>query len=493
MHTRNLKYGILKLPINVRKPYYSPPLLTEESTLKFISKTNSLTLQTVRLLDRMAPDSSFVDSTPKPPLVLKELRIIPKSVEITNIPELVHHDYGFTTTKEIAKFLYKQLSSPSLGTKLTSKDYNSIIGFFLKVNDIQMVNHTLNAMLSHKLQPETNTMNMVLDFYGKRIIKSVHCFGYGVNPLIIVNNVLSNFSYCGYKADAETWVHTLQCMPLSRAKYLFLKEMKKRGIIHNESVIDPEVQSSIVQSLVEENKNESYPDISKYNDITHVMQSMNLERPLTIMFIRWLLFTHREHLRLKIALKIGLSDTYRSTEMLNIFLQRLSRRFRLDYQLAVLDLFQCKLDSKSYEYLLESALNAKSNKMVDMTRRYTTIGTLYKQMQRESIALTSRGRKLVKRAIREAKRDNASFRDIGNAGWEKLKDALKWSITDRSVLKHKDNRFLKVIGFSDQGEEIPSTKVTIDPDEFNYSIELQESDSSRSEKSAMLRLVKTVN
>ena len=179
--------------------------------------------------------------------------------------------------------------------------------------------------------------------------------------------------------------------------------------------------------------------------------------------------------------------------MLNIFLQRLSRRFRLDYQLAVLDLFQCKLDSKSYEYLLESALNAKSNKMVDITRRYTTIGTLYKQMQRESIALTSRGRKLVKRAIREAKRDNASFQDIGNAGWEKLKDALKWSITDRSVLKHKDNRFLKVIGFSDQGEEIPCTKVTIDPVVFNYSIELQESDSSRSEKSAMLRLVKTVN
>lgn len=409
----------------------------------------------VRVLDAM-PRGTDAPLLP----VRASLRAFTGSFEQATVRELVAFDYGPALTAQTAALFTRALEQ---GQRLDADDGALMLGFFLRTNNVRAANTVLRALVWQQVPVPTAALNWYLRFLGARVLRSRKAF-YPLDPLAYVVRQLTEFRRLRVPVNEATWNAALLCVPTHAGRAEFIDAMQQRGV-----------------GLLEETRRRLVPSVVGARSVyaPHVLRALT---PSSALLERWVRVRLQRLGARAFAetLRLGLQQP--SAPMLHVFLSKFMGYGRLDYQLAILDLFNVALDAKAFVYLLRTAC-------VDRREQLPIVFTLVEQVHREGLILPRKGRVVFRRALRSARELGIEPREYGQLGWLRLRKALKWTlpapanahssgsqpVPDRLSklaadavspvsteidLKHAEPSLLKALGYAREGEDLPQFRVS---------------------------------
>lgn len=466
---RDLKYSLL----GINKPqilqsdgiagFQPAKSWTESDTLTYLRQTRVLAQNVISTLAGMSDLSQKTVPLPQirvglrqPPTILKSLPDNSSSSQAVNqtVETLTKYDYGPTATAIINKWLYRLANQREV---LSIQPINCMIGYFVKLNDLQMVNHWVKYMFSRNISPNRVTLHLLLSFQARKIPLDPYPKGNTLHPLITTVNTLNYMHRAGVQADIDTWNLVLLCMPFGYGKSFMVEEMDRRKIPLDSRSI------AMISRIIAENKkiidsSSQSVDFSP-NSLLHCIDPQDHAVLRTV--ISHLLSTKAEHnLNVTRAWELVLQSSPLdvSTDTMNTFLKSFAGRAHLDWQFGILSHFATtEWNELSWQYYLEAASFTREN-----PQKYVILGTILKQMEREQVCLTSRSRVLARRALRQAQKSGHELKDLGQTGWDLLRENLKWI----KCFKPKSFQFLAEIGFSHDRAHLPTRTAELDQSQF---------------------------
>lgn len=466
---RDLKFSLL----GINKPtspktgsladVQSAQTWTESDTLTYLRQTRVLAQNVISTLAGMSdlsqkkmPLPAIREDLRKPPPDLDSLPGDSSSSQSVNnaVNILTKYDYGPAATTKITKWIYglaKQHEIHSI------QPINHLIGYFVRLNDLQMVNYWVKYMFTRNIAPNRVTMHLLLSYQAQRIPQDPYPKGNTLHPLITTINTLNYMHRAGVQADVDTWNLVLLCMPFGFGKSFMVEEMDRRKI-----PLDSR-STAIISHIIAENKklidsSSNSVDFSP-NNLLHCIDPQDHAVLRTV--ISHLLATKAEN-NLNVAraweLVLQSNPLDVSTDTMNTFFKSFAGRAHLDWQFGILSHFSSTpWNALSWQYLLEAASFTRES-----PHKYDMLGTILKQMEREQVCLTSRSRVLARRVVRQSQKNKYELKDFGQSGWKSLCEGLRWS----QCFTPKSPQFLADIGFSEGNMNLAASIARIDQSQF---------------------------